>query len=106
MKRYRLFATSILAVMALMFNAPCAVAQTKTPPTKTATAKPAPLDINTASKAQLSALTGVGDTYSQKIIDGRPYTRKDQLVSKKIMPQATYDQIKGQIIAKQAPKKK
>jgi len=106
MKRYRLLAASVLAVVALMFNAPLTIAQAKKPATKAATTKAAVLDINSASKAELAALTGVGDTYSQKIIDGRPYTRKDQLVSKKIIPQTTYDQIKSQIIAKQVPKKK
>jgi competence protein ComEA len=59
------------------------------------------LDINTATKQQLMELPGIGDAYSQKIIDNRPYARKDQLVSKKVVPEATYEKIKDQIIAKQ-----
>jgi competence protein ComEA len=57
------------------------------------------VDINSATKDQLKALPGIGDAYSQKIIDGRPYNSKRDLLTKKILPQATYDQVSAKIIA-------
>lgn len=60
------------------------------------------LDINTATADQLKTLPGIGDAYAKRIIDGRPYSSKNQLVTKGIIPKATYDKIAGMIVAKKA----
>ena len=104
MKPYRLILLLVLSVF-LPLGITQAPKTTGTETKKVQVKKTTPsadlIDINSASTDQLKALPGIGDAYSKKIIDGRPYANKSQLVSRKIIPQATYDRIKDQIIAKQ-----
>lgn len=89
-----------IAVPAAVFAAEKATTPEKKTDTKAAEKKE-PVDINSASEKELKELPGIGDAYAEKIIKNRPYKGKDELVQKKVLPKATYDKIKDEIVARQ-----
>jgi len=112
----RICAFSLLAGLLIGPNASFAQSKSaaKTTTSKATTAKTTTsstssndlVDINAATAAQLDALPGIGAAYSKKIIDGRPYNTKRDLLTRKIVPAATYDKIQDKIIAHRVADKK
>ena len=97
----RLIAILVAILFALGAGTVPASAQTPAKPEQKApAAKTTPVDINSASAAELKAVKGIGEADAKKIVENRPYKSTDELVQKKVMPKATYDKIKDQIVAK------
>jgi competence protein ComEA len=64
--------------------------------------RPAPMDLNSATVDELKTLPGITDELAQKIVAGRPYAGKDQLL--KLIDKAAYEKIRPLVIAKTAKK--
>lgn len=98
----------VFALLAAFAGAPAgALAQTTKPAPGPAPTAPTTelIDINTADKATLMTLDGIGEARSDAIIKGRPYRAKNELADKGVIPEAVYDKIKDKIIARQPPPK-
>ena len=102
MRLLRLLAVSVLATSVVAFAASVAGAQSPSaahPRVPRAQSTGAPLDLNTATPQQLKSLPGFGDAYVHRVIAGRPYSAKNQLVTRGVLPQSAYDKISSSIVA-------
>jgi DNA uptake protein ComE-like DNA-binding protein len=90
----------LLVVAVLVATVTIAGAQMPKAATDAVKAVTGPLDLNSATLDQLKALPGVGEQYAKKIVDGRPFKKVDELMSKNVVPKNVYDQIKNLVAVK------
>ena len=99
-------AVAALAIGAFVVStanaAPQSSATHKSKSTASHSTKAALVDLNSATESELAALPGIGDAYAKKIVEGRPYKSKDELVKKNIVPEASYKQFASKVTAHQA----
>ena len=96
-----LFATAALLLAAAAGAATKAPSSPVASASSAAAAAPKPMDINSASKAELMTLPGIGEAEAKKIMAGRPFRSKARLVADNILPLAAYEALKGRIVAVQ-----
>jgi hypothetical protein len=110
MKRLLTWCFLVVFVLSPLGGSPVLAQTTKEKPAKSDTKsgskgdakKAEPVDINSASAEELESVKGIGAATAKKIIDGRPYKGKDELVSRKVVSQSQYDKIKDQLVARQS----
>lgn len=95
-------AALVFALAALPATA--AVSRTGNSSSMSSASKVGQMDINSATVDQLRTLTGIGDAYARRIVAGRPYNSKNQLVTKGILPRSVYEKVQSRIIATHAKK--
>ena len=122
---HQILSTALMAIALLLLPAGSLIAadssQATAAETKSGNKAPAPekraaakqpkaapklVDINGASKAELKTLPGITDERADKIIAGRPYRSKANLVTQNVLPQGAYEQIRTKIVALQKPDSK
>ena len=97
MRTLRLLTVSVLLVAATL-AAPSLLLMSQRPASNVSRASDL-LDINTATPQQLKSLPGFGDAYVRRVIAGRPYTAKNQLVTRGVLPQSAYNRVSSRIVA-------
>jgi competence protein ComEA len=88
-------AATIAKIRSLVTLSDSATAQTVAKPV-TPDTTPALVDLNKATEAQLQEVSGIGEAYSKKIVDGRPYKSVADL-AKTGIPPAVIAKIKSQL---------